>query len=42
MDEICLDCKKQEKLRPDYADAVAADEEAIREGNYNFKGIGLR
>lgn len=40
-DELCLDCKEAEKQRPDYKDAVAADEAAIRQGNYKFKGIGL-
>jgi hypothetical protein len=29
-------------MRPDYKDAVATDEKAIRRGNYNFPGIGLR
>ena len=31
-DELCIDCKEAEKLRPDYKDAVAADENAIRGG----------
>ena len=39
---ICLECKEAEKQRPDYKDAVAADEAAIRAGNYNFEGIGLK
>lgn len=38
---ICMDCKEAEKKRPDYNQAVEADESAIRQGNYNFKGIGL-
>ena len=40
-DELCIDCKEAEKLRPDYKDAVAADENAIRGGDMNFPGIGL-
>ncbi len=35
-------CKAQEEQRPDYREAVAADEAAIKTGDYNFKGIGLR
>lgn len=37
---ICMDCKEAETKRPDYEKARAADEAAIRQGNYNFKGIG--
>lgn len=40
--ELCINCKEKEKKRPDYKEAVEADEAAIRQGNYNFKGIGLR
>jgi len=38
---ICLDCKAAETTRPDYNNAVKADEAAIRAGDFNFKGIGL-
>ena len=38
--EICMDCKEKEQQHPKYPDAVAADMEAIRRGNYNFRGIG--
>lgn len=38
---ICLACKDAEKQRPDYKAAVEADEAAIKQGNFNFKGIGL-
>jgi hypothetical protein len=41
-EEICMDCKAAEEMRPDYKDAVATDEKAIRSGDYNFPGIGLR
>ena len=40
-DCICMKCKEAEQQRPDYKDAVAADHEAIKAGNYNFEGIGL-
>ena len=37
---ICLDCSDAERKDPRYAAARAADEAAIRGGNYNFGGIG--
>jgi hypothetical protein len=40
-DIICMDCKSRERKRPEYKTAVDADDDAIRAGNYNFKGIGL-
>jgi hypothetical protein len=40
--EICMECKEAETKRPDYGDAVKADEAAIRSGEFNFKGIGLK
>ena len=39
---ICMVCKEKERQRPDYREAVEADNEAIRHGNRNFKGIGLK
>lgn len=38
---ICMDCQDKEMKREDYRNAVKADHEEIRKGNYNFKGIGL-
>lgn len=38
---ICMKCKEKERKRPDYDKAVEADNEQIRQGNYNFEGIGL-
>ena len=38
---ICMGCKTEEEQRPDYKDARKADEDAIRAGNFNFRGIGL-
>ena len=40
-DCICMECKKKETLRTDYKDAQEADMAEIRNGNYNFKGIGF-
>ena len=40
-DCICMDCKEKETKRADYKDASDADINAICNGNYNFKGIGL-
>jgi PHP family Zn ribbon phosphoesterase len=39
---ICISCKEDEQKRPDYQDAVKADEMAIGQGNFNFRGIGFR
>jgi hypothetical protein len=41
-EEICMDCKAAEEMRPDYKDAVQTDEQAIRRGDFNFPGMGLR
>jgi len=37
---ICLACKEKERQHPDYQKALEADHEAIRRGDFNFKGIG--
>ena len=39
-DVICTKCKDAERKRPDYKKASDADNEAIKNGNYNFPGIG--
>lgn len=39
-DCICMECKEAERKKPEYTAAVEADHEQIRNGNYNFKGIG--
>ena len=41
-DVICMACKEKERQRPDYREAVEADNAAIRRGDRNFKGIGLK
>lgn len=39
-DVICMECKDKEVKNPKYNEAVKADHEQIKKGNYNFKGIG--
>lgn len=39
---ICMKCKAEEKKRLDYKQAVDADHEEIKNGNYNFNGIGRK
>jgi len=39
-DTLCLDCEAEEQVHPDYETAKAAEEEAVRAGNFNFRGIG--
>ena len=36
---ICIGCKKQEKERPDYNEAAQAELDAVKQGNFNYKGI---
>ena len=36
---ICMACKKQEKARPDYKEAEQAELDAVKQGNFNYKGI---
>jgi len=40
-DDLCPDCHDDEQGAPNYARAKAAEEAAVRAGNYNFPGIGL-
>jgi hypothetical protein len=40
-EEICMDCKAEEKQLPEYEKAVKADMKEIKKGNYNFQGIGF-
>lgn len=39
-DLICLECKGKEKQHPKYEEARAAEEAAVKRGDYNFPGIG--
>jgi hypothetical protein len=40
-EDICMTCKRAERLHPRYEEARAAEDEAARRGNVNFPGIGL-
>ena len=37
---ICMEYKEQETKHPDYEQARTADESEIKNGNYNFQGVG--
>jgi len=39
---ICMDCDKKEQKRPDFQAAKDADSMAVKAGNFNFKGIGIK
>ena len=39
---ICMGCAEAERKRPDYAAARDAEAAAVRAGNFNFKGVGLK
>jgi hypothetical protein len=38
-DCICLSCREKERKRSDYKEAVEAEYEEVKKGNYNYKGI---
>lgn len=38
---ICMDCKQKETQRADYAEAVKAENDAVKRGERNFKGKGF-
>ena len=40
-DCLCMECIRKERQRDDYPDAVKADHEEIKRGNFSFQGIGL-
>lgn len=39
--EICMQCSEKEQKRIDINKAKQADIDACKQGNFNFKGIGL-
>ena len=39
-DNLCSTCQQQEESHPDYAYAKAVEHEAVRNGDYNFPGVG--
>lgn len=40
-DCICLECKSKETRMPEYRYALESDRTQVKQGNYNFEGIGL-
>lgn len=40
-DCICMKCKEEERKHKDYKKAQDAEINQVRQGNYNYKGIGL-
>lgn len=40
-EDICCDCKTDERQFPGFLQALAAEEAAIRSGDLNFTGVGL-
>lgn len=40
-DCLCMSCIQKEREHKDYKTAVEAEIEAVKNGNYNFKGIGF-
>lgn len=36
---ICMDCKREERNDPMYEAACEAERNAVRSGNYNYKGL---
>lgn len=41
-DVLCMECKDKETKRDDYRQASDAENTAIRRGERNFPGIGLK
>jgi hypothetical protein len=39
--DLCHDCKAAERNHPKYREAADAEMAAVRNGNYNFPGVGL-
>jgi hypothetical protein len=40
IEDICMDCKKKEREHPHYEKARQTEADQVRQGNYNFQGIG--
>lgn len=36
---ICMDCAEAEKKHPRFKEAKAAEEAAVKSGNYNYPGL---
>ena len=39
-DCICIKCKREERAREDYSFASESEQEEVKKGNHNFKGVG--
>lgn len=39
-DCICMQCAGKERKLPEYKSALDAEHKQIKQGNYNFEGIG--
>jgi hypothetical protein len=41
MEQICFECKDKEQKHPDYERAAKVEADHVRQGDYNFRGVGL-
>ncbi|MBA7528387.1 hypothetical protein ES705_20570 [subsurface metagenome] len=41
-DEVCMDCKDDEKACPNYESARSIEEAHVKAGNTRFEGVGLQ
>lgn len=41
LEQICLQCSKQEKAHPLFEEAQRVERAAVKQGDHNFPGIGL-
>lgn len=39
---ICMECKEKERKDPQYKEAQRAEMEQVKQGNYNYNGIGRK
>ena len=39
-EQICMECKDKERKHPKFKEAQDAEHQAVKNGNYNFNGIG--
>lgn len=40
-ERVCIYCKDVERNHPQHKEAIRREEQAVRNGNFNFSGIGL-
>ena len=38
---ICMECDERERKHPKFKEAQDIENEQVKRGNYNYKGIGL-